>query len=104
MDNQPTKNKQRPKCIGMGDSGMTNLSERVDELLYATDKLENYRLYIQNLLERHSHFKAQDDVQSELIFDTVRDRYQLMRIGGKGLKWVYFYYIGLHFDIKDGKI
>ena len=35
MDNQPTKNKQLPKCIGMGDSGMTNLSERVDELLYA---------------------------------------------------------------------
>jgi len=35
MDNQPTKSKQRPKCIGMGDSGMTNLSERVDELLYA---------------------------------------------------------------------
>ena len=36
MDNQPTKNKkQRPKCIGMGDSGMTNLSEQVDDLLYA---------------------------------------------------------------------
>jgi Protein of unknown function (DUF2281) len=34
MDNQPTSNKKRPKCIGMGDSGMTNLSERVDELLY----------------------------------------------------------------------
>ncbi len=45
------------------------------------DKLENYRLYIQKLLERHSHFKTQDDVESELIFDTVRDRYQLMRIG-----------------------
>ena len=24
-----------PKCLGMGDSGITNLSERVDELLYA---------------------------------------------------------------------
>ena len=66
------------------------------------DKLENYRLYIQNLLERHSHFKGQDDVQSELIFDTVRDRYQLMRIGWKGLKRVY--HTVLHFDIKDGKI
>ncbi len=47
MDNQPTKSKQRPKCIGMGDSGMTNLSERVDELLYADlgdylKKLEDY--------------------------------------------------------------
>jgi hypothetical protein len=45
------------------------------------DKLANYRLYIQTLLERHSHFKTQDDVENELIFDTVRDRYQLMRIG-----------------------
>jgi hypothetical protein len=44
------------------------------------DKPENYRLYIQNLLEKHSHFKTQDDVQSKLIFDTDRDRYQLMRI------------------------
>ncbi|NCS36182.1 MAG: XisI protein [Microcystis aeruginosa G11-01] len=70
------------------------------------DKLENYRLYIQNLLERHSHFnshfKSQDDIQSELIFDTVHDRYQLMRIGWKGLKRVY--HTVLHFDIKDGKI
>jgi len=28
------KKKPRPQCIGMGDSGMTNLSERVDELLW----------------------------------------------------------------------
>ena len=27
--------KPRPECIGMGDSGMTKLSERVDDLLYA---------------------------------------------------------------------
>ena len=32
---QEIEQDQRPKCIGMGDSGMTNLSERVDELLYA---------------------------------------------------------------------
>ena len=35
---------------------------------------------------------------SELIFDTMRDRYQLLRIGWKGLKRVY--HIVLHFDIK----
>lgn len=38
MDLAPMRSKkvkkQRPKCIGMGDSGMTNLSEQVDELLY----------------------------------------------------------------------
>ena len=66
------------------------------------DKLENYRQYIQTLLEKHSHFKTQDDVENELIFDTIRDRYQLMRIGWKSLKRVY--HIVLHFDIKDGKI
>jgi len=46
MMNKEVK-KPRPKCIGMGDSGMTNLSERVDELLYADlgdylKKLEDY--------------------------------------------------------------
>jgi len=66
------------------------------------DKLENYRLHVQSLLERHSHFKSQDDVENELFFDTVRDRYQLMRVGWKGLKRVY--YTVLHFDIKDGKV
>lgn len=51
MDLAPMKSKKvkqpRPKCIGMGDSGMTNLSERVDDLLYADlgdylKKLEDY--------------------------------------------------------------
>jgi hypothetical protein len=28
------KKKTRHECIGMGDSGMTNFSERVDELLW----------------------------------------------------------------------
>jgi hypothetical protein len=52
MDNQPIKNKQRPECIGMGDSGMTNLSERVDELLYAdfSDYLKNLEDYEEKLV------------------------------------------------------
>ena len=52
MDNQPTSNKQRPECIGMGDSGMTNLSERVDELLYAdfSDYLKNLEDYEEKLV------------------------------------------------------
>ncbi len=43
MDNQATNNKQRPKCLGMGDSGMTDLSERVDQLIHAdfSDYLTN---------------------------------------------------------------
>jgi len=52
MDNQPTSNKKRPKCIGMGDSGINNLSERVDELLYAdfSDYLKNLEDYEEKLV------------------------------------------------------
>ena len=67
------------------------------------DKLEHYRSCIQTLLERHSQYKSRDeDVESALLFDPVRDRYQLMRIGWKGLKRIYS--IILHFDIKDSRI
>lgn len=67
------------------------------------DKLEHYRSCIQTLLEKHSHSKPRnEDVENELLFDLARDRYQLMRIGWKGLERIYF--VVLHFDIKDGKI
>jgi hypothetical protein len=67
------------------------------------DKLEHYRSCIQTLLEKHSQYKSREEnVESEIFFDTVRDHYQLMRVGWKGLKRVY--YTVLHFDIKDGKI
>ncbi|QLE57424.1 XisI protein [Nostoc sp. TCL26-01] len=58
---------------------------------------------MQTLLEKHSEYKSRDeDIESALLFDPVRDRYQLMRIGWKGLKRIY--HIVIHFDIKDGKI
>lgn len=66
------------------------------------DKLTHYRICIQTLLEQHSQSKTQEEVENELFFDTVRDHYQLMRVGWKGLNRVY--YTVLHFDIKDGKI
>jgi hypothetical protein len=67
------------------------------------DKLVHYRVCIQTLLETHSQSKSlSKDIESALFFDPVRDRYQLMRVGWKGLERVY--YIVLHFDIKDGKI
>jgi XisI protein len=67
------------------------------------DKLDYYRTCVQELLERHSQYKTQDqDVENKLFFDTVRDHYQLMRVGWKELKRVY--HTVLHFDIKDGKI
>ena len=67
------------------------------------DKLEHYRICIQTLLEQHSKYKSGDEnIESALFFDPVRDRYQLMRIGWKGLRRIY--YTVLHCDIKDGKI
>jgi hypothetical protein len=67
------------------------------------DKLEHYRSCIQTLLEKHSQSKPRDkDVENELIFDFIRDHYQLMRVGWKDLERIY--YTVLHFDIKDGKI
>ena len=67
------------------------------------DKLVLYRSCIQKLLERHgtSAFEG-DDMEMALCFDSVRDRYLLMRIGWDGLTRVY--HSMLHFDIKDGKV
>ncbi|MGD1905471.1 MAG: XisI protein [Leptolyngbyaceae cyanobacterium] len=67
------------------------------------DKLERYRACIQALLEQYGQVKAQNEaVENELVFDTVRDHYQLMRVGWNGLSRVY--HTVLHFDIKEGKI
>ncbi|MEL7039011.1 MAG: XisI protein [Cyanobacteria bacterium J06592_8] len=67
------------------------------------DKLEYYRSCIQTLLEKYSEFQHRnEDVENQLFFDSIRDHYQLMRVGWKGLQRVY--YTVLHFDIKDEKI
>ncbi|MBW4566295.1 MAG: XisI protein [Mojavia pulchra JT2-VF2] len=67
------------------------------------DKLEQYRQHIQNILTKHGKYKAnREEIENELIFDTVHDHYQLMRIGWNGLSRVYHSVI--HFNIKNGKI
>ena len=65
--------------------------------------LEHYRQCIQTILNKHGQFKPNyEEIDNELIFDTVHDHYQLMYVGWNGLKRVYHSII--HFDIKDGKI
>jgi len=67
------------------------------------DKLEHYRQCIQTVLIRHGNYKPScGEVENELIFDTLRDHYQLMRVGWDGLKRIY--HSIMHFDIKDSKI
>jgi type I site-specific restriction-modification system R (restriction) subunit len=44
------------------------------------DKLDHYRNCIQTFLETKSHYRAHDkDIENELVFDLIRDHYQLMR-------------------------
>jgi XisI protein len=67
------------------------------------DKLNHYRNCIQTFLEQQSHYRSHDkSVENELFFDSIRDHYQLMRVGWKGLDRIY--HTVIHFDIKDGKI
>ena len=45
------------------------------------DKLENYRVTIQQLLEDYAQFDSGDEaVEVQLLADTVRDHYQLKHI------------------------
>jgi XisI protein len=67
------------------------------------DKLSHYRQCVQRILTNHSNYQSQsEEVESELIFDEGRDRYQLMRVGWNGLKRVY--HSVMHFDIKAGQV
>ncbi len=42
------------------------------------------------------------DIENQIIADTVRNHYQLVRVGWNGDEFVHF--CPFHFDIKDGKI
>ncbi|MGD1850800.1 MAG: XisI protein [Cyanophyceae cyanobacterium] len=67
------------------------------------DKLAFYRSCVQTLLESHGGSALDDNgVEMALCFDSVRDRYLLMRVGWDGLNRVY--HSVLHFDIKGGKV
>jgi XisI protein len=64
--------------------------------------LELYRHHIQNLLSQHASLVWDDRIQAEPIFDTERDRYQLMYVGWRNQHRVYGPV--LHLDIIDNKI
>ncbi len=67
------------------------------------DKVEKYREYVQKMITEYaSSDRDQDDVEVQLIMDTVRDHYQWMNVGWEGFKRVYNCLI--HLDIRDGKI
>ncbi|KKD36221.1 MAG: XisI protein [Limnoraphis robusta] len=67
------------------------------------EKVEQYRQLVQELLQAYSEIKASnEEVEAEIIFDTLRDRYQVVHVGWSNKRRIYG--CVLHLDIKNGKI
>jgi len=67
------------------------------------DKLEQYRQWIQALLTEYVATPISNGaIESQTLFDTQRDYYQVTNVGWDGHRRVYG--CVLHLDIKDGKI
>lgn len=67
------------------------------------NKLKNYSTYIQQVITEYASIgKPDKDVDTQLIFDSERDHYQLVYAGWKNRRRNYG--CVLHLDIKDGKI
>jgi hypothetical protein len=66
-------------------------------------KLDDYRRYVQQVLERYSQLKpAYGNLERQLLFDPVRDHYLLSTVGWRERQRVYGCVV--HVDIKDGQI
>lgn len=66
-------------------------------------RLNEYRQKVQDLLTQLSEYgSANDGVESQLIFDTDRDHYQLAHVGWRNDHRIYGCVV--HIDIKDEKI
>ncbi|NEO21026.1 XisI protein [Moorena sp. SIO4A5] len=67
------------------------------------EKVAQYREYVQRLLNDYAKDDiSNDEVEVQLIFDTLRDHYQWMNVGWEDLNRIYRSIV--HLDIKDGKI
>jgi hypothetical protein len=67
------------------------------------EKLTHYRQLIQELLTTHSEIDfGNPELESELVFDTPRDRYQLVQVGWFDEQRIYGCI--LHLDICNDKI
>lgn len=66
------------------------------------ERLNQYRQVVRQLLESHRDSGKDSAIESQLIFDTEHDHYQILDVGWEGLNRIYNCYI--HIDIKDEKI
>ncbi len=62
----------------------------------------NYQEIVQKILEIHAKNRSNSQTEVKLLFDTDRDRYQVMNIGWQELRRIFACLI--YVEIKDGKI
>lgn len=73
------------------------------DTLDGIDKLTLYQNCLQALLTSYAvSSPTKPESETQILIDSVRHHYQLMRVGWQGLQRVY--HVILHFDIKDGKV
>lgn len=67
------------------------------------DTLEKKRQIVQDLLKKYSHYNiSEKTIETQLLFDSERDHYQVLELGWNGYDRIYNCII--HLDIKEGKI
>jgi hypothetical protein len=67
------------------------------------DKVEQYRNYIQEILETIGSYKSiPEEIEGEVVIDRERDHYLLVNVGWQDEKRAYGN--SIHLDIKQGKI
>jgi hypothetical protein len=67
------------------------------------DKLAQYRQIVQEVLQEYAAVPiSHGEIDSQIIFDTVRDRYQVLDIGWNKNRRIHD--CALHLDIINGKI
>ena len=65
--------------------------------------LDIYRTAVKTLIEQYAQFLSTDQqLETQVIMDEVRDHYQLVRLGWEDVQRVYGCLV--HIDIKDGII
>jgi XisI protein len=66
------------------------------------DRLDRYRQCIRNFLNQYSQYWLESGIENQVILDSERDHYLLLKAGWDGEQRIY--YPVFHFDIKDGKL
>jgi hypothetical protein len=74
-----------------------------DQVAILTPKLEQYRTIVRQLLTQYATYKpSHGDIETQTLFDTEQDHYQVFAIGWDNKQRVHG--CSIHLDIKDEKI